>query len=507
MFDSTQEEQSFDFFRSRSVRELTELFHVDETFWNLCVLQMSMTQPAVRYAVAALGAMHRKYADGDAPAVPDDASDSQTRFALEQCNRSIKTLVERKDAEARGEKVATLVACILYTCLASIQGHQSQSIMHLRNGMKLLDNLAPPKTLESNSMTHYDTQFQSFLTTLSSLEVQARSLMCEEDLPAWPTRMRIRASSSADHQKFANLSEARDFFENILSDFQCFVIERDQNQEWLRAPGNSPCRSSMDEYKLLVKKHSSGAEALEDFISSQHKLGERDEKLILMLRLHMCVVELYLKVYILSTEYGELAWDRLEHYFVQLVTLVRQILGCTEQNLAEVLRSPAEVLGNGPGCSQNGGRINVPFSKVPLAASILKDGHYQSHRPVFAFSQGVLGALSTTAILSRSPSLRREAIALLLLYPRREGLWDSYTAGRLAWVSMCLEEELTYDLRSDEGHSKEFRIKGASDVPLECRVRLVHMKYIASRVGEVRFSTMKDLEAGKKGNIVKILEW
>jgi hypothetical protein len=502
VFDSAEEEQSFDFFRSRSVAELTEVFHIDETFWNLCVLQMSMTQPAIRYAVAALGSMHRSYGVGRTPAIPENSTDVRTRFALEQCNRSINFLLATKDSEARAEKTSTLVACILYTCLASLQGHQTQAIMHLRNGMRLLDSLSQPMATQTSSMTFYDTQYQSFLTTLSSLEVQARSLLCEEDLPAWSTRKKIRGSLGLPTElKFSSFAEARDFFESILNDFQCFVIERDAEKEWLLKPGTHLRRSAMEEYRLLLKRHSLGSKSLETFIAQHAHLDERDRKMIAMLKLHITITHVYLKVFPLSQKYGEMAWDHLEGDFVRMIRLGREILGCKDDVLSDALRHPSEVAGR---FSESD--MNARYSTVPPTESILKDGHHKQRRPVFAFSQGVIGPLSTTAVLCRTPTVRREALALLLQHPRREGLWDSDTAGRLGWINMCLEEELTHKLRAAEG-CEDFQIQTAADVPRECRVRVVDMKYLGSRVGKVTFNTIEECEKGEMGKRSIIMEW
>jgi hypothetical protein len=381
--------------------------------------------------------------------------------------------------------------------------------------MKLLDSLVQQKDVSKLPLTSYNTQIQSFLTTLSSLEVQARSLMCEEDLPAWPTRIRIRGSLSLQADiRFTGLSDARDFFESVLSDFQCFVLERDANKEWLLSPGANPRRSVMDEYDLLVKKHSFGVKALESFIATHGDLDGRDEKMILMLRLHINIVEMYLRVYPLSLKHGELAWDHLEPYYLRILCLGRQILGCTEDQLSDMLCSLSEVEKSTTQSHDHPSKT-YKYPKIPPTASILKkQHHHQQHRPVFAFSQGVVGPLSTVAVLSRSPNVRREAIALLLLYPRREGLWDSHTAGRMAWVSMCLEEEMALKLRGQhdqggdgEGGGGGFEITTASDIPVECRVRAVDMKYLGARTGEVRYNTVKECEKGEKGKVVKILEW
>ena len=496
VFDSTEEQQSFDFFRSYSVKELTELFHIDEAFWKFSVLPMSMTQPVVRYAVTALGAMHRRFSDGGTTAVPEDSTDSQTRFALEQSNRSIKALLETTGSGTRPEKVSTLIACILYTCLASIQGHQTQSIIHFRNGLKLLDNLHHPEHTPKSSMTCYDNQIQSFVTTLSSLEAQARSLLCEENLPPWTTRMRIRGSlSSQEHVKFGSLSEARDFFESILNDFQCFVLDRDADSEWLLSPDASPSPTATEAYDLLVKKHSAGVNALNLFITQQIDLRERDDRMLSILKLHILVVEMYLKAYPLSVQFGELTWDYLDDYYVKIVHLSRKVLGCADENLSTMISSPAEVEGFDINSNKS-----AKVSRIPQAASLLRSGTSQQRRPVFTFSQGVVGPLSTVAFQCRSPTVRREAIALLLLYPRREGLWDSHTAGRLDWEIMCLEEELARQSRGQREGC--FQVNAASDIPLDCRIRTVDMTCTGARVGRVRLNTVKE-----SGKAVKILEW
>ena len=256
-----------------------------------------------------------------------------------------------------------------------------------------------------------------------------------------------------------------------------------------------------------MKKHSLGVDALEVFITSQTELRARDEKMILVLRLHICIVEMYLKVYPLSLEHGEMAWDNLEVYFLKLIRLGRQILGYTEEDLAGMLRSPSEVEGYGLSDLKQIASSKYIYPKIPTAVSILKTGEQRMQTPVFAFSQGVIGPLSTTALLCRTPSIRQEAIALLLLHPRREGLWDSHTAGRMGWVSMCLEEELTRQYRGETNEKGKFQIKTASEVPLECRIKVDHMQYLGPRVGEVRFTTMKEVLKGENGRIVKIMEW
>jgi hypothetical protein len=514
VFDSAEEQQSYEFFRAHSIKELTELFHVDESFWESSILQMSMTSPVVRYAVTALGAMHRKYIEANkGTAVPVDSNDPQMKFALEQSNRSIKTLLETRDLDARPQKVSTLMACILYTCLASIQGLQTQSIMHFRSGMDLLDGLSHNHDTDKAWENNYDSQFQSFLTTLSSLEVQARSLLCDENLSPWPTRTKIRPSTLRNPRfTFKNLAEARDFFESDMSDLQWFVIEAEADKEWIPIPGVvRPRRASEVEFELLVKKHFAGVRALEELIVRKKDLTQRDERMIAVLRLTCCTLEMYMEVYRTSPQYGELAWDRLDEYYQEIISISRQILACTERNLDRIIASASEVeefeIGGSP-ASQAGNSTKKKIPRVPPVSSLLRKGPAipQQRRPVFAFSNGMTGPLSTTAFACRNPKLRREALALLLLYPRREGLWDSHTAGRIDWEIMCIEEELSRKWHEERGR-RGFEVTCAKDIPVECRIRTVDMVSSGARIGKIRFNSVKENNEGKVGKIVKIFEW
>jgi len=69
-----------------------------------------------------------------------------------------------------------------------------------------------------------------------------------------------------------------------------------------------------------------------------------------------------------------------------------------------------------------------------------------SSGPKFALDVGVVIPLYLVGVKCSSTSLRREAIELLLKYPRREGLWDSVVAGNV--VEWILDVESVYEDRA-----------------------------------------------------------
>ncbi|KIW40430.1 uncharacterized protein PV06_07632 [Exophiala oligosperma] len=537
VFDSKVEGQSFDFFRSYSVPELTGLFRVDEEFWHLSVLQMSMTQPAVRYAVTGLGALHQKFSNGHDTAIPDDSTDSQIQFALRQCNRAIHALSDTAASREPVHEVATLMTCILFTCYATLQGHQTQSIMHFRNGMKLFRNLERSRRREPTTVTgplpsttttstQYDELYNAFVLAMTTLEIQARSLMYDEDLPAFITQSQTLwpvCRSENGKLRFKSLTDARCYFDSLLSDLQCFLLECDSRNEWTQV-GARPRQSTMDQFDVLVRRQDMGKKAFEVLKDEQQtNYDDRDRKTILVIKMHNCVMDMYLSIFRLSSTYGDLVWDFFERTYREVVDLSYELLDCEDdkEDFSTMLlplvkgKKITNTLLKSNGANTDGGEEvkmeEVVVEEVPDATSIVREPVNRPRpRPVFTFSQGVTGPLYTVASKCRDPKIRREAIVLLLRYPRREGLWDTFNGGRVSWEIMNLEEELAKQFHSSSETTNsqvQFEVKVAADVPVSCRVREVEVLMVGPRTATVRLKTVAESDRGEKGKHMKIMSW
>lgn len=85
-----------------------------------------------------------------------------------------------------------------------------------------------------------------------------------------------------------------------------------------------------------------------------------------------------------------------------------------------------------------------------------------SQRPLsklsFSFELGVVLPLFIISIKCRDPKLRRRAIAHLYLINRREGLWDSLGAAKVAETIMGMEEEGLGDVQRADQIGNERRV-------------------------------------------------
>ncbi|KAF2677407.1 hypothetical protein K458DRAFT_319508, partial [Lentithecium fluviatile CBS 122367] len=60
--NSTEEQEAFHFYKYHTASELSGFF--DSSFWQFEVLQASHTLPAIRHAIIAMAALHRKFIVG-----------------------------------------------------------------------------------------------------------------------------------------------------------------------------------------------------------------------------------------------------------------------------------------------------------------------------------------------------------------------------------------------------------------------------------------------------------
>jgi hypothetical protein len=131
-------------------------------------------------------------------------------------------------------------------------------------------------------------------------------------------------------------------------------------------------------------------------------------------------------------------------------------------------------------------------------------------RPVFSSCSGLLSALWLVASRANSTVLRRRAIALMVDYPRREGVWDSVLAGRVAWESLMLEETALNGELGVCTPGSEFYQMGlgarSEYIPDSNKVRCIEIRYVAARMMEVEFQSVKQYEAGEKG-LKRFIAW
>jgi hypothetical protein len=97
---------------------------LDTKFWQQLLPQATYLDPAIRHAVAAIGASH-EYALRKQASRFNAETDGLLPFALRQCNKAINYLLRPSYKCSQGDLMRALTACVLFASFESLSGNST----------------------------------------------------------------------------------------------------------------------------------------------------------------------------------------------------------------------------------------------------------------------------------------------------------------------------------------------------------------------------------------------
>ncbi|KAF1951331.1 hypothetical protein CC80DRAFT_496151 [Byssothecium circinans] len=477
--NSTEEQEAFHFFKHHTANELSGFF--DSSFWQYEILQASHTLPSIRHAIIAMAAMHRKFIMGRLPVLPDDARDQQLVFAVHQSTLALEAL--GKSTQTLSDSKDLLTTSILFYCLSCFQGHHDAAIEHLRSGLRILWHVYHNFDITKEHLDYHPISLSTLRAMFVTMDVQARGIMSDAFISTWepqPPRNFLVPTS------LKTFTQARYYFETVFSDILTFIQGLDH-----RPPaGPEEARRLYAQVQVFREDVNRLSETLDGFLAQLSPMTSQDNRQsILGIRLHREQIKIHLRTF---KGFDEGNLTRKVGWHVD------------EQDTGLLLDLAAELLQAPPDLTIPEGAVPEDFFPSPAGVEQINLMEIQScARPVFSSNSGVCSALWLVTSRARSSALRRRAIALMLKYPRREGVWDSVLAGRVAWERLVLEETA---LDGQPG-VRRGRLEPRNGYIPDCnRIRSIAVDYIGSRLGKVEFRSTKQYEMGARG-VTKLIAW
>ncbi|KAE8355916.1 hypothetical protein BDV28DRAFT_155040 [Aspergillus coremiiformis] len=131
---SGMESRALEFFFHRSASQLAGFFEL--SFWKGTVLQLSLVEPAIRQAIAAIGSLHEH--KGGCKLLPSfNAAGGDSDPAMQMYTRAIRSTIEAAAADSSAIPVV-IVASILFTTFEFLRGDASAAASHISGGINLL---------------------------------------------------------------------------------------------------------------------------------------------------------------------------------------------------------------------------------------------------------------------------------------------------------------------------------------------------------------------------------
>lgn len=395
---SSKEQHCFEYFYSRTSRKLPGAF--TSAFWNRLVIQASSTEPAVLYAMLALGAAHKRESafryqfSSRQLAAPDQ----DEQLLLRSYSKSIGHLQRDVLAGDRESLRVALLACLLFACMEYLRGHYQSGNLHLQNGAKLIGELKivdaaspSPGKPPPNFVDYWIAETFTRLCVQSALlgQVPAGLCMALPDLDADMTPPVFYSANQARH---------------ILDKLVGMTIDLSERSRALQpaSDGSSPLSELVEEQRAIQQTLLSWHHTYESSIDCfQHEKSLMDALALKMLRPFHIMAQIMADTCLRDSE---------SVYYHQLPRFI---------------------------------------SVTQFSEEMFKIAREKNHHPIEGYGEegsrsisdiGVIAPLYYTALKCRDHGVRARVVKLFRNLDHKEGIWNSEIVSCIVEEVMRLEE-------------------------------------------------------------------
>ncbi|KAK1990114.1 hypothetical protein LX36DRAFT_621227 [Colletotrichum falcatum] len=452
---SPSNKRHFEWFVREASGRLPGMFR--SPYWKRLVLQASSTEPAVLYAILALGAAHEKESSTAEPcrrAKPDEGGEPESpgtagRLCLQLYNKSISLLQPHFSKRSAESTRVALVVCTVFFCLEFMQERYKTGFLHFGYSLQLLGNLLRSRASAASAADPVDDWFAE---EIPRIDLQAALFTNEFYLGAandtsllWDSLPRVfRTTRDASHSLDGLLFRALKLQKNgcaiNLSGDAVDIFELLATQQTLRRDLEGWLQS------FNVFKANSWGD-----LSDAERLACR--------RLPIYHTMAHIVTNTSLNPRNELIFDLYTHQFASVVSHAREILDDAAQ--------PSD--------------LPTPAADTP------GPGPLHDPQPERAVDAGLIPPLFFTAVKCRVPRIRRQAAELIMLAHRHEGIWDAVLSARVAREVMALEERGVQDGPQAAG-KRDSADSRASTPQCPPRVHKLWIEASGDRKGDIHLS-------------------
>lgn len=397
---SEGERRALEFFFHRTAPQLAGFF--EGSFWKGSVLQLSLAEPAIRQAIAAIGLVHEQ--EGSFQLSPRSRIGStRPDFAVQLYNRAIRSIIERSATDTNAIPIV-VVASILFTCFEFFQRNSTAATTHVSSGINLLrtwrENAGGPKGPWGQRYLSFESHFiETELAPIISLfNINACGF------GAGPRdRILLNAVDNSGlvvlADRFETLREAR----VGLVDLVTAAVSLFQQMDHSVSEGQFPAASTLTLLNRIRFALDRWKANFEDLTRRRQSTWDKDQKSAAnAIRIMWHSSDIGITTYRIDSES---AWDAHRPVYEEIVQLVDSLISDPD-------RYPDEL------------------SKT------------------LSLDPGLIFPLHAVAWKCRWPDIRRKGLDLLLRIPKREWLYDASHYHAIFSRIMAIEEA-HLDLPSD----------------------------------------------------------
>ena len=348
-------------------------------FWARRVLQLSLSESSIRYALCSLSALRRLSLVP--PTDPFLTSSKLRHYALQQYNQAVQCtqMLLRESSSGSDEKlIKGLVACALFVCYENFMGNYATANMHLQNGLQIIAK-------ETRKHGH-STVPQDVVQVFKRLDIQAMTF--------GDAKVPYLVESCKDH---IDLLTAPPRSMGSVEDSLDIILRLCRWMFWRQANSDT-CPVSPEDLLSAKKVLRRWNQEMDQYFKTPTiKANGKFPHPIALLKMYQIIMTIIIS----TAEHAlETLHDTYAHKYEEVIALAESLL----------LNGRASLSG-------------------------------ASSNRFFCFDIGVIFPLFYAAIKLRKPQVRRRAVELLGSMRHQEGAWKSTSAAKVAQFVIDVEEE------------------------------------------------------------------
>lgn len=381
---SELERRSFEFYRYQTASALAHT--LESSFWTDFVLRVSHSEPAIRHALVAIGALYEGLVPVQAGRLP--SSDTHLKVALSSYNKAIKCMTTENQLDR--SNLTALLTCILFVCIELLQDNIAEALMLVQQGCGILKAY---RTNGGHTVQHQQAMIDHQVIPMFT------GLIVLSGIAGCPTSLQISGEVILDRcTQLYDLKRARMSL-YILMDQGLAIIRRAGDCKWLQddAPELANLLLEQVEAKKKLERWNSSFALLQKSLDLS-KSTTRHVQAVSILSMYFTTTSIWLSA---CLERAQVYYDEYQPHFEQILQAAELVINLPQQ------RPRGQVL--------------------------------------FTFEMGLIPPLYFTAQRCRVPKLRRQAISLLQRAPSKEGMWNRAEMVYLANRVIQIEERENVD--------------------------------------------------------------
>lgn len=379
------------------------------------MLAVAQHAPSIRHAVFALSSMHEYYASTEDGAARTSLHD----YSMHHYNKAIRQII-RVEPEQSFDTL--LLTSVMFCALEGLKGNFEVSLQHALAGLKIIARGRDDLPTNPNQPRIPDHMLPNIFLSLQT-QVLELGGMSVYQLYQWVQR-KIAPMPSF----FSDTEEALRHVTAVMNEMMVWFQEFEKYWEgtaYIPAEVPEPLRPGFEQIRQRFLMWDAAMNHVDTLSSGGDGGSGNEHKGYLILKLYQSILRIVLR----TLAEGLYGFDTFETEVSGMLSLAEVFL----QSQGNFTSFPPD------------------FSPYGMATDIT----HRRARPIFSLALGVIPILFEIATATRKPELRDHAMRLLGSCHRREGVWDSKLAYRLAKRQIELQEEVD---RNSEGSEERCRV-------------------------------------------------